>query len=77
MLSRTARLAAVLTIASAGLALTTPIPAFAAAGFDCGDPGLTSVACLPDRARPANSAALSTVMEGTSADVSSLLNRMR
>jgi len=39
MLSRTARLAAILTITSAAFTLFAPRPAVAASGFSCGDTG--------------------------------------
>lgn len=38
-MSRTARFAAVLILAQAGLAFASPRPAAAATPFECGDPG--------------------------------------
>lgn len=46
MLSRTARLAAILTVASAALTLIAPRPAAAASRFSCGETG-DHFCCIP------------------------------
>lgn len=47
MLSRTARLATVITVASAGITLTTPRSAAATGRFECGGSGIHTC-CVSD-----------------------------